>query len=238
MRAGLSPRLGIVSASGAAHPGLAASRQRLAGALARSGAGAAGGALGFPGGAWILPDRAFAAVAEVPAPQGILAVFSLPPEAAGGEPPYVLALDGVQDPGNVGALIRPLLAFCGPGAALWTGPETADPYGSKALRASAGAALHLRRHGSGDLAADLAQSALAGRRWWALCPRGGRRPDAVELRPPLGLLIGSEGRGVDPALLPWCEPLSIPMPGGAESLNAAMAGGIVLYECARQAPRP
>lgn len=184
----------------------------------------------------LVAERAFAALSALPAPQGLLAVFRLPDQpAASACPACTLALDGVQDPGNVGALARALLAFSGADALLLGGPGSADPFGEKALRASAGAVLRLRYSFSADLPADLARMAAAGVQWWALCPREGTPLPAAELTVPLGLVVGGEGLGVSPAVLTVCRRLVVPMPGPAESLNAALAGGVVLYEAAMRA---
>lgn len=186
------------------------------------------------GGVWTATDRAFAAISAVPAPQGILAVFQVAaePPADPGIAPYTLALDAVQDPGNVGALARVLLAFCGAGALLLCGPGTADPFGEKALRASAGAMFHLRTRFVEDLPGGLRAMAVEGTRWWALCARGGVCVRRADLSRPLGLVVGNEGRGVSREVLALCGPVTVPMPGPAESLNAAVAGGVVLYEAA------
>jgi TrmH family RNA methyltransferase len=193
---------------------------------------------GLPGVPWgtmlAVAETVFAAVAATETPQGLLAVFALGRRGEDdGLPRWVLALDGVQDPGNVGALARALLAFGGEGALLLTADGTADPWGDKALRASAGALFRLRhRPAGGDLAGQLAALRAAGLRTWALVPRGGHELPRAGLRPPLALAVGSEGEGISGAVLAVCEPLTVPMPGPAESLNAAVAGAIALYTAA------
>lgn len=196
--------------------------------------GTAGLPAGYPA-VSLAAERAFRALSTLPAPQGLLAVFRLPDErAATSAVRCTLALDGVQDPGNVGALARALLAFCGADAMLLCGPGSADPFGEKALRASAGAMLRLRCAFAADLPPVLAKTATTVQ-WWALCPRAGTPLPAAELAAPLGLVVGGEGQGVSPAVLALCRPLTVPMPGPAESLNAALAGGVVLYEAAMRA---
>jgi len=215
LAAGLAPVAAFCTAAGLERD------PEVASALAR--------ALPGPLGVQRVAPAVFAAASATRAPQGLLVVFRLPDPPAVADAPWILALDGVQDPGNVGAMARSLLAFGGPGSLLLTGPGTADPYGDKALRASAGAMFRLR-HRQVDLAALL--PALPGRRV-ALCPRGGVGPAAARLRPPLVLAVGAEGAGLSAAVAAICEPVTVPMPGRAESLNAAAAVAIVLYEAVR-----
>jgi len=231
LAAGLAPLVAVVGEHYAGNPERGGLVARLSAALARP-ADVSPTLAAAAGRVWTATDRVFAALSDVPAPQGILALFRTPAEAREGHgaPGCVLALDGVQDPGNVGALARALLAFAGSGALLLCGAATADPFGEKALRASTGASFHLRHRFAEDLPAAVRALEAAGTRWWGLCPRGGAAPRAADLSPPLGLVVGSEGRGVSPAVLQACAPITVPMPGPTESLNAAVAGGIVLYE--------
>ena len=239
LAAGLPPVVGIIAERYVEHDADAGLRQMLTAALAAEAFPVHAAPLppGLRPGLWVAAERAFAAVAGVPAHQGILAVFALPDRAHAGlaAPRWALALDAVQDPGNVGALARALLAFAGAGALLLTGPTTADPFGDKALRASAGAVFHLDLRTTADLPATLGALGALGVHWWALCPRDGLSPRRADLSPPLGLVVGSEGSGVSPAVLAVCRRLTVPMAGAAESLNAAVAGGIVLYEAAMAA---
>jgi len=221
LAAGLRPLAVFVTAAFAAGPQAA-----LVADLRRRLPPGAAEASPLPAGLFVASRRVFAALSAEPAPQGLLAVFALPPCGPPGGEATTLILDGVQDPGNVGALARSLLAFGGAGALLLTGPGTADPYGEKALRASAGAMFRLRHRQAESLPA-----AIAGlpQRPWALCPRGGEDLRRARLVPPLALVVGSEGAGVSPAVAELCRPLSIVLAGPAESLNAAAAGAIALY---------
>lgn len=182
-----------------------------------------------PSGVWTVSAPVLAAMADTVAPQGLLGVFAPPAAAAWVEPDVVLALDGVQDPGNVGALARALRAFAGGPAALWLGPGTADPFGGKALRASAGASFHLPAHSCPNLPERLTALARRGAHLWALVPRDGLPVADVAWARPLALVVGGEGAGVSEGVRRVCQPVSIPMGGGSESLNAAQAGTIALY---------
>jgi RNA methyltransferase, TrmH family len=130
-----------------------------------------------------------------------------------------LALWRVADPGNVGTLLRSADAF---GAALSLSDGCADPTGPKAVRASAGALFRVPLLGWDE---------LPGRRI-ALVAHGGSPLADLELTPPLTFLLGSERHGLPEGLA--VEKATIPLPGGAESLNVAAAGAIALYELSRR----
>jgi TrmH family RNA methyltransferase len=188
---------------------------------------------GLPAGwHWVGP-RVMDALAGTASPQGLLAVFTEPPPREEPPPAWVLALDGVQDAGNVGALARCLLAFGGEGSLLLCGPGTAHPLGERALRASAGAAFRLRRRAEADLPGALAALGVP---LVALCPRGGTPLAAAGLRPPLALVVGGEGPGLHAEVEALCRPVTIPLRPGAESLNVACAAAIALHAAARDEP--
>ena len=132
-----------------------------------------------------------------------------------------LALWSVGDPGNVGTLLRTADAF---GAAVSLSPGCADPLGQKALRASAGAVFRVPL---------VPWDETPGRRV-ALVAHGGERLAAVDLDPPLTLLLGSERAGLPEELTTNCHKATIALPGGAESLNVAAAAAISLYEASRR----
>ncbi|XP_022991844.1 uncharacterized protein LOC111488367 [Cucurbita maxima] len=150
-------------------------------------------------------------------------------------PHRILVLDGIQDPGNLGTLIRSALAFKWNGVFLL--PGCCDPFNEKALRASRGASFQLPIvSGTWNhleaLKTDFQMKMLAG------------HPESNELKPvsvlsqqfansskdiSLCLVLGSEGSGLSEKSWQVCELLSIPMVGGFESLNVSVAGGIFLY---------
>ncbi|HZD86612.1 MAG TPA: RNA methyltransferase, partial [Gaiellaceae bacterium] len=139
-----------------------------------------------------------------------------------GPRPVTVALWRVADPGNVGTLLRSADAF-GAGVALSSG--CADPTGPKAVRASMGA---LFRVPLGDF------EGARGRRV-ALVPHGGVPLPELALAGELVLVLGAERDGLPEKVLDVCDELvSIPQPGGGESLNVAMAGTVALYELARR----
>jgi TrmH family RNA methyltransferase len=192
-----------------------------------------------------LPDNAecllltadvFASAVATEQPQGIAALVHPPafsPDLLFRDTaPLLLVLAGLQDPGNVGTLLRSAEAFAAGGVLLL--PGTASPWNPKALRASAGSAFRvpaitvsesealslLHEHGVPAVAA---------------VARGGATVDTAPLNGPAALLIGNEGAGLSASLLAAASHrVTIPMPGAIESLNAAIAGSLLLYEAARQ----
>lgn len=177
-----------------------------------------------------VPEDVMASISPVKTPQGVLFTCRLPqaplPRSLTGRR-YVL-LDGVQDPGNVGTILRTLDAFDADGLLLTGG--CADPYGWKAVRSSMGAVFR-RPIYSGtpeELAALLHRSDL---------PLYGAalREDTVDARQAdytrCTLAIGSEGRGLSREVLDLCDQtIRIPMSDRCESLNAAIAAAVLLWE--------
>ncbi len=185
----------------------------------------------------VMADDVFSAVSPAEASQGVVAAAVRPrfdeSDVFAQAPPFLLVAVGVQNPGNLGALLRAAEAAGASGALLTEG--CADPFSWKALRGSMGSAFrlpHLRRlalaqaanlmaaHGVRVLAAD-----GAGRLAW----------DQADYRGPLALLVGSEGSGLPAEARRRAWPLvRIPMAGAVESLNVGVAAGLLLYQAARQ----
>ena len=139
-----------------------------------------------------------------------------------GTRPVTLALWHVGDPGNVGTLLRAADAF-GAGVALSEG--CADPTGPKAVRASMGSLFRVPLSGFDEPAGTRV----------ALVPEGGIPLPELDSDGDVVLVLGAEREGLPAEVLERCEVLvSIPQPGGGESLNVAMAGAIALYELSRR----
>ena len=181
----------------------------------------------------IVSDHVLAALCDAKAPQGIVAVCPLP--ELGRSLPHrsmkLAALNAVQDPGNVGTVLRTLDAAGFDG--LLIDRQCADPYGPKALRASMGAVFRVPIY-SGDLPEmltaisethDLYAGALDGSPYFERA----RRKEGV------CVIIGNEGAGIAPAVyaVPGIQRVKLPMVGGAESLNASVAGAIMIYDIVR-----
>ena len=165
--------------------------------------------------------------------QGMILLARRPEAVAPEKARLVLGLDRVQDPGNLGTLLRTAEAAGVDGVVLLAG--CADVYSPKVLRASMGAAFRLPVLAAAD--ADALQS-LAGRMGLALAAAavaGECAYDAHEWCKPTLLVLGNEANGVSPELLARCDHrLRIPLAHGVESLNVAAAGAVMLFEAARQ----
>ncbi|OFW75019.1 MAG: hypothetical protein A2201_07190 [Alicyclobacillus sp. RIFOXYA1_FULL_53_8] len=179
---------------------------------------------------------AFASIADTVTPQGVLAIAKIPAHALPTQNPslHALLLDGLQDPGNVGTLLRSADAF---GLhEVFTGTGTADPYSPKVVRASMGGLfrLHVRTGASVEMIELWKQNNPTGQVVLAAAS-GSQECYLADLTKPTLLLVGSEAFGVssDAAALADVR-VRIPMLGEAESLNAAVAGSVLMYEVTRQ----
>lgn len=200
-------------------------------------------------------DRLFEGLADTEHPQGVAALVQ--PRAAtlddlvrtppGACSPLLAVLAGVQDPGNVGTILRTAAAFGATGAVTAASGQsgTASPYSPKALRASAGAALHLPILAGMSLPILLAQLRVENIRTLASSvhepdPSGlgvsaPLAPWQVDWCQSVALLIGNEGAGLPEEIERAADArIRIPMAGGVESLNAAAAAAVLFYEAARQ----
>jgi TrmH family RNA methyltransferase len=148
----------------------------------------------------------------------------------------VIACD-LQDPGNMGAVIR--VAEAAGATGVIAAGACADPFGWKALRGSMGSALRLPIVVRATPEAAMLDARTAGCRIVATVPRGGTELTTASLAGSLALLIGSEGSGVPPALVDLADIcVTIPMKAPVESLNAAVTTAVTLYEAARQRGAP
>lgn len=177
------------------------------------------------------------AVSPVNAPTGVVASAHIPTVTSAAvlspAPALVLAAAGLQDPGNTGAIIRSAAAAGATGVVL--DDFSADPWGWKALRASMGSAFHLPVVRSRAVNGLIADWRRAGVRLVATVPRGGTSMYDVDFTPPTAVLLGGEGAGLPADLIETADvKLSIPMHGAIESLNAAVAAALILYEAQRQ----
>jgi RNA methyltransferase, TrmH family len=202
-------------------------------------------------------DKLFASVAGTEAPQGVAALFRAAKwefddvlrgvanaeGAFGGDSALVIVMAGVQDPGNVGTIVRSAEAFGATGAIAARG--TADPWSPKALRASAGSALRLPLLRGIAIPVILAQLKMARVKIIAASGHAGESSSGAtlktgprknpDLREPAAIFIGSEGAGLPHEVLHSADgTISIPMRLPVESLNAGIAASIVLFDAARQ----
>ena len=184
-----------------------------------------------------VPDRLFEQVAQTQNPQGIAALVELPHNnldtILAGQNLLLLVACGVQDPGNLGTLMRSAAAFGA--SALCTLPETVSPFNPKAVRSSAGAIFHL------PVLHDLSVHDLVYRlRADGVCIVAADRHSPsplcqADLRGSVAIMVGREASGLPPEIAREASlVLSISIRPGMDSVNAATAGSIFLYEAARQ----
>jgi TrmH family RNA methyltransferase len=175
-------------------------------------------------------DEIMSACSDTVAPQGILAVLSIPERPIPRDVNLALILDRITDPGNLGTILRTALAT-GVDAVLLT-EGTVDAYNPKVVRSAMGAHFHLPIVRSS--VEELAQY-MAGLQLYMADVRAQRSYLEVDWREPAGLIIGSEANGVQPAVEKIAaHRVRVPMPGKTESLNAAVTTAVILYEIIRQ----
>lgn len=179
-----------------------------------------------------LPEKLLASLAATESPQGLIALVVPPvatPDQLFSAPALVLVLDGLQDPGNAGALVRAAEAFGASGVIFLKG--TVSPWNPKTLRASAGSLFRVPLYAGWSAAEAIDACRARGVGLWAALSEQGTAD--FDLRTPCALFIGSEGHGVSDPVRAAARALRIPT-RGVESLNAGVAGAILLYEAARQ----
>jgi TrmH family RNA methyltransferase len=181
----------------------------------------------------VVERRLFDRLSDVQTPQGILAVFPIPNLAPDPDEPAPLALvlDRLRDPGNLGTLLR---AAAGAGVnAVYLSPETVDPWNPKVVRAGMGAHFRIPLIPLEAGMFDELRQRLPHR---VVARAGASRPyDAADWTGPTALVIGGETEGISTQLEEWStEEVGIPLAHDVESLNAAVAGAVILFEAARQ----
>jgi TrmH family RNA methyltransferase len=185
----------------------------------------------------LLPDKLFSSAVPSDAPQGVAALarwkeISLEDVLAKSQAGPLLAIAGVQDPGNLGTILRSAEAF-GTGGVL-LGEGTVSPFNPKVIRASAGSVFRLPIVQI-KLPGILEQMRELGLRLIATSSHKGTPLDQANLTGPLAIFIGSEGAGLSHDLLSeMTEIVAIPHSPAVESLNAGVAASIVMYEAGRQ----
>jgi RNA methyltransferase, TrmH family len=177
----------------------------------------------------IAPDL-MAEISDTETPQGILAVLQRGALPLPENPDFVILADGIRDPGNLGTLLRTAEAAGADGLLL--APGTVDAYSPKVVRAGMGAHFHLPIHHQHW---EAIQYALRGLTIFVADTEGALSLWEVNFRQPCALLIGGEAFGASPQGRSLADQaVRIPMPGRVESLNAAIAAGILIAEVLRQ----
>lgn len=197
-----------------------------------------------PGAQWVLTQlreagvdclacnsAVFASLTETVTPQGIAAVTTLPQLSMPPAITLVLLLDRLRDPGNAGTLLRAAEA-AGVELVIF-GPETVDPFNDKVVRAGMGAHFRLPLRVCSTWP-EITKLLPTGVTLYLAQAQASLTYDAVDWRLPAGLIVGGEAAGASDRAYELAQPIAIPMQGQVESLNAAMAGAVILFEAARQ----
>lgn len=175
----------------------------------------------------------FATLSDTVSPQGIGLALAAPTLPLPTRVDLVLLLDRVREPGNAGTLLRTAEA-AGVSLALFA-PHTVDPFNDKCLRAAMGA--HFRLPLRSCQSWDEVQQQLGDLPLYVAEANAADAYDEVDWRQPSALIVGGEAAGASAEARRTAQPIAIPMCGGSESLNAAVAGAVILFEAARQRRR-
>lgn len=169
---------------------------------------------------YIVSDQVFKKISGVKSPEGVAAEIKLPPLADLSKKKWILALDTINDPGNLGTLIRTALAFGFEG--IFLTPCCVDPYNEKALRAAKGATFKMPMQ-IGSL------SSLSQNFHFYIADLEGECIDSIAFKSPAILLLGNESRGISKEVQKMGTPVTIPITSNVESLNVTIAGGILMH---------
>ncbi len=187
----------------------------------------------------LVSDRVFAQMSDTKTPQGILAVVKMLTYSIdditenGRRTPVIVILENIQDPGNLGTIIR---SAEGAGATgIIMSKDTVDIYNPKTIRSTMGALFRMPFLYAEDIIETVRELKKRGIRLFAAHLKGNNDYYNENLAVPMGLLIGNEGNGLTDGLTGEADTLvKIPMEGGLESLNAAVSTAVILYEAYRQ----
>lgn len=179
----------------------------------------------------LVESRLFKSISETVSPQGICAVCRIQERRQ--THTHLLLLNGVQDPGNVGTMIRTADAA---GFDVILDKGCADIYNPKTIRSSMGSLFHIACRKTEALAEEIQSRKEEGYRVYAAALGGSAFFERGEDAKKLAIVIGNEGKGIDPDIQSICTDIfELPMPGQAESLNAGVAAAIMMYDVIRQA---
>lgn len=172
-------------------------------------------------------ERVFKEISQTESPQGIAAVIRMN-ELQKQNEQHVLLIDAVQDPGNLGTLIR--TADAAGFSSICIGNGTVDPYNEKVIRASQGSIFHIPIY-SANLREEITRLKVNSFTIFASALRRAKHYLDVDYTEKTALIVGNEGAGIDDTLLDLAdEIIKIPIYGKAESLNVSIAAGILMYQ--------
>ncbi|MCX7772794.1 MAG: RNA methyltransferase [Clostridia bacterium] len=185
---------------------------------------------------FMLPDGLFERVGETQTPQGIMAVVDIPHHSLSevlAKGRRLMLLESLQDPGNLGTIIRTADA-CGFDAVLLS-KDSVDPFNPKVVRSTMGSLFHLPIIVLDDLYSTIVELKAHGIRLVCAHPRDGLSCWEAHLSDSIAIVIGNEGNGLTEQIIGLADvTVMIPMEGKAESLNASVAASMLLYESMRQ----
>jgi TrmH family RNA methyltransferase len=174
------------------------------------------------------------ACSDLEAPPGLLGVVEIPSQAVPPAATWVLVLDRLADPGNLGSILR--TAWAAGVEAVFLTEGSVDPFNPKVVRSAMGAHFGLPLE---SIQLPALKERLEGKALWVAQPKDGRRYDAIDWRGASALVLGTEAHGVGAELRAWATGrVHIPMADDVESLNVAAAAAVILFEIARQRGAP
>ena len=178
----------------------------------------------------LVSEEVMATISDTETPSGVLAIVPIQPLPPPKQPTLLLLLDSVTNPGNLGTILRSAGAAGADGVLL--GPGCVDAYNPKVVRGGMGAHLRLPIH---HVTWAEAAQMVAGLTVWVATADGDRLYTAVSWQQPSAIIIGGEAHGPGPQAMALADGrITIPMHRQTESLNAAVAASVILFEAARQ----
>lgn len=180
-----------------------------------------------------VPNHIMEKISETKTPQGLLAVAKISDAELPANARRILILDNLQDPGNLGTIIR--TADATSFDAIIISKNSVDLYSPKVVRSTMGSLFHLPIITNADLEKEILNLKEKNFTiYMSLLDNDSRNLFEEQLKSPLAIVIGNEGNGISPELIPYGDiKLKIPMLGKAESLNASIAASILMYETIR-----
>lgn len=179
----------------------------------------------FAGEKFEITEPVLRKISGMTSPEGIVAVVPMPVPISLDKQRYIVALDGINDPGNMGSLLRTALAFGW--EAVYFLPGGCDPFNEKVLRAARGA--HFKLPFANGTAGELQKWCEKNGVEPFVADLNGEDPAKIKKQKSCLLVVGNEAHGPSPEIRSFCKPVTLPMQGEMESLNAAVAGAILLY---------
>jgi TrmH family RNA methyltransferase len=174
---------------------------------------------------WIVTEAIMKKISGMTSPEGIVAEVQMPSFSSLKGLKLILGLDGINDPGNMGTLLRTALALGWEGAYIL--PNSCDPYNEKTIRAARGA--HFRLPLGMGSCEQLKKIAQENHLEPLVADLKGQIPEQINKQKGRLLVLGNEAHGASKDIQFFCSKVTIPMPGEMESLNVAIAGSILMY---------